>query len=84
MIEVLEVGVVVETSTKILKVDMGTLCNANPAVICFNKMASKFRSLISGRLLSAIAIVVHKIHIFPLAATQIGMYGNIMAYITSC
>ncbi len=81
--EVLAVGVLLAKASFIKHQPIGTLCDNSPTVSWIEKMASKSRSPMAGRLLCSLAFMLYCHHAGQLTTVHICGKDNIMTDIAS-
>jgi hypothetical protein len=81
--EVFVVGIALEKAPQARHAPLGTLCNNTPTVSWINRMASKSRSPIAGRLLQGLSIMLFANHAGRLTMIHVPGVENIMADIAS-
>ncbi len=81
--EVLAVGITLEKAPQAKHAPLGTLCNNTPTISWIDRMASKSRSPIAGRLLRCLSIMLFANHAGWLTTIHVPGVENIMADIAS-
>ncbi len=81
--EVFAIGVLLAKAAFIKHQPIGTLCNNSPTVSWIEKMASKSRSPMAGRLLRGLAFMLYCYHAGRLTTVHVPGKDNIMADIAS-
>jgi hypothetical protein len=81
--EVLAIGVLLAKASFIKHQPIGTLCDNSPTVIWIEKMVSKSKSPMAGRLLHGLAFMLYCHHAGRLTTSHIPGKDNIMADIAS-
>ena len=81
--EVLAIGVILEQAPNITHAPLGTLCDNTPTVSWVDKMASKAKTPVAGRLLRGLAVMLHFWQAGRLTTVHVPGTDNVMADIAS-
>ncbi len=82
--EVMAVGIALAVAPKVKHVPLGTLCDNTPTVSWIEKMASKAKGPMAGRLLRGLAVMLHGNKAGRLTTVHVPGVDNVMADMASC